>query len=70
VALLVNILGCLLYISKSRLNKEKIAILSRWLLNLDQPAIIATSALGIRFNYPYVRWVIYINISNKISVFF
>ncbi|TVY22340.1 hypothetical protein LHYA1_G009105 [Lachnellula hyalina] len=35
VALLANMLGCLLYTAKSRLDKEKAAILSRWLSNAD-----------------------------------
>jgi superfamily II DNA helicase RecQ len=69
VALLADMLGCLLYISESGSDEEKTVILSRWLFNQDQPAIIATSALGIGFDYPYVRWVIYINISNEASAF-
>jgi len=55
VALLVNTLGCPLYTSESGLDEEKAAILSGWLSNPDQPAIAATSALGIGFNYPHVR---------------
>jgi hypothetical protein len=35
VVLLTNMLGCLLYISESGLDKEKVAILSRWLSNPD-----------------------------------
>ncbi|TVY33054.1 hypothetical protein LSUB1_G008899, partial [Lachnellula subtilissima] len=35
VVLLANMLGCLLYTSKSGLDKKKAAILSRWLSNID-----------------------------------
>jgi superfamily II DNA helicase RecQ len=67
--LLANILGCLLYTSKSGSDEEKAAILSGWLSNPDQPVIAATSTLGIRFDYPYVRWVVHVNTPDEISVF-
>jgi superfamily II DNA helicase RecQ len=69
VVLLTNILGCLLYTSKSGLDEEKAAILGGWLSNRDQPAIAATSTLGIGFDYPHVRWVIHINIPDEVSAF-
>jgi hypothetical protein len=55
MALLANILGCLLYTSKSGSDEEKIVILSRWLSNPDQLVIAVISALGIRFDYFHVR---------------
>ena len=54
VAQLADILKCPLYISKSGTEEEKAAIISGWLGNRDQPVIIATSTLGIGFNYPHV----------------
>ena len=69
MALLTNTLGYLSYTSESGLNEEKAAILSRWLSNPDQPVIAATSTLGIGFDYPYIRWVVYVNAPNEVSTF-
>ena len=55
VAMLADILGCASYTSELGSKEEKAAILSKWLASKDQPAIAATSALGIGFDYPYVR---------------
>jgi superfamily II DNA helicase RecQ len=55
VALLTDLLQCPSYTSKSGIEEEKAAIISGWLGNRDQPVIVATSALGIGFDYPYVR---------------
>lgn len=44
-------------------------MLSGWLGNRDQPAIVATSALGVGFNYPYIRWVIHVNAPDDLSAF-
>ena len=55
MATLADILDCLLYMSESGSKEEKAAILSKWLANNDKPVIVATSALGIGFDYPHVR---------------
>jgi len=69
VALLANTLGCPSYTSESGSDEEKAAILSGWLSNPDQPAIAATSALGIGFDYPHVRWVVHVNAPDEVSAF-
>jgi superfamily II DNA helicase RecQ len=55
VSLLANTLGCPSYTAASGSDEEKAVILSEWLANRDQPAIAATSALGIEFDYPHIR---------------
>jgi superfamily II DNA helicase RecQ len=67
--LLANTLGCPSYTSESGSDKKKAAILSGWLSNPDQPAIAATSALGIGFDYSYIRWVVHINAPDEVSAF-
>ena len=69
VALLTNTLGCPSYTSRSGSEGEKGAILSGWLSNRDQPAIAATSALSIGFDYPYVCWVIHVDAPDEVSAF-
>jgi superfamily II DNA or RNA helicase len=69
VALLANTLGYSSYTSESGSDEKKAAILSGWLSNLDQPAIAATSALGIGFDYPHVRWVVHVNAPDEVSAF-
>jgi hypothetical protein len=54
IAQLIDILKYLLYMLKSGTEEEKTIIISGWLSNRDQPVIIVISALGIRFDYPYV----------------
>ena len=54
-------LGCLTYTSKSGSEEEKATIISDWLGRPKQPAIVATRALGIGFDYPFVRWVIHVD---------
>ncbi|QSZ34615.1 hypothetical protein DSL72_006209 [Monilinia vaccinii-corymbosi] len=39
-------------------------------LPTEQPIIAATSALRIRFDYPYIRFVIYIDTPEKATAFF
>jgi superfamily II DNA helicase RecQ len=68
-ALLATELGCLSYTSDSRLEGERAAILLKWLADPSQPAIAATSALGIGFDYPHVRWVIHVDAPEKASAF-
>ena len=55
VATLADILDCPSYTSESGSEEEKAAILLKWLANNDKPVIVATSALGIGFDYPYVQ---------------
>ncbi|KAE8448570.1 hypothetical protein EG329_008995 [Mollisiaceae sp. DMI_Dod_QoI] len=69
VALLANTLRCPSYTSKSGSDEEKAAILAGWLFNRDQPAIAATSAFGIGFDYPHVRWVIHVNAPDEVFAF-
>jgi superfamily II DNA helicase RecQ len=69
VALLASTLGCPSYTAASGSDEEKAVILSKWLSNPDQPAIAATSTLGIGFDYPHVRWVIHVNAPDEVSAF-
>jgi hypothetical protein len=55
VSLLAKSLGCPSYTSKSGTEEAKAAILSSWIADKGQPVIVATSALGIGFDYPHVR---------------
>jgi superfamily II DNA helicase RecQ len=55
VSLLAKSLGCLSYTSKSGTEEAKAAILSSWITDKGQPVIVATSALGVGFDYPHVR---------------
>ena len=54
VAQFADILKYPLYMSKSGTEEEKAAIISGWFGNRDQPVIVATSTLGIGFDYPHV----------------
>ena len=69
VALLATLLQCPSYTSKSGTEEEKAAIISGWLGNRDQPVIVATSALGIGFDYPYIRWVIHVDAPDTATAF-
>jgi hypothetical protein len=69
VALLADLLQCPSYTSESGSEEEKAAIISGWLDNRDQPVIAATSALGIGFDYPHVRWVIHVDAPDKATAF-
>ena len=53
-------LDCPSYTADSGTEEEKGAIIEHWLNAANSPAIVATSALGPGFDYPHVRWVIYI----------
>jgi superfamily II DNA helicase RecQ len=68
-AMLADVLKCPSYTSESGSEEEKAAILSKWLANKDQPVIVATSALGIGFDYPHVRWVIHVDAPEKVTAF-
>lgn len=57
---LAGALECPSYTSESGTEAEKEAIIRQWLATSSLPAIVATSALGVGFDYPYVRWVIHV----------
>ncbi|KFZ19431.1 hypothetical protein V501_00670 [Pseudogymnoascus sp. VKM F-4519 (FW-2642)] len=69
VSKLREILRCPTYTSKSRTKEEKAEILLEWLSRPEQPVIVATSALRIRFDYPFVRWVVHVDAPQKMSDF-
>jgi hypothetical protein len=69
VAQLADILDCPTYTSRSGTEEEKAAIISGWLGNRDQPVIAATSALGIGFDYPFIRWVIHVDGPDRLTDF-
>jgi hypothetical protein len=69
VAQLADNLGCPTYTSRSGTEEEKAAIISGWLGNRDQPVIAATSALGIGFDYPSIRWVIHVDGPDRLTDF-
>ena len=69
VAQLADILKCPSYTSKSGTEEEKAAIISGWLGNRDQPVIVATSALGIGFDYTHVRWVVHVDAPSETTAF-
>jgi superfamily II DNA helicase RecQ len=50
-----QILNCPVYTSTSSTATAKAAIITSWLADPSQPAIAATSALGLGFDYPYIR---------------
>ncbi|KAI5458862.1 P-loop containing nucleoside triphosphate hydrolase protein [Mariannaea sp. PMI_226] len=62
-------LGCPSYHGDSGTEEEKAAIIQQWLLATDQPAIVATSALGPGFDYPHVRWVIHVGAPDLMTDF-
>lgn len=66
---LASMLQCPSYTSESGTEEERAAILSQWIANPAQPAIIATSALGIGFDYPHVRWVVHVDAPGEASSF-
>jgi hypothetical protein len=45
-------LGCPVYTAESGTTAEKAALITGWLENSDLLAITATTALGVKFNYP------------------
>ena len=62
-------LKCAAFTSELGSEQEKAAILSHWLSDCNQPVIVASSALGIGFDYPHVRWVIHVDAPKKMSSF-
>jgi superfamily II DNA helicase RecQ len=55
VVQLADLLGCPSYTSKSGTEEEKKLIIIQWLSTPTQPAIVATSALGLGFDHPSIR---------------
>jgi superfamily II DNA helicase RecQ len=66
---LATMLKCPSYTSESGSKEERAIIISQWIGNSGQPAIIATSALGIGFDYTHVRWVIHVDAPGEASSF-
>lgn len=66
---LQELLGCASYMSESGSEEEKREIINGWLGDVEQPAIVATSALGIGFDYAHVRWVIHVDAPDKMTDF-
>jgi Lhr-like helicase len=66
---LAELLGCDTYTSASGTDEEKGVMLSEWIVNPEQPVIVATSALGVGFDYPHVRWVIHVDAPDEASAF-
>ena len=66
VASLADILGCPTYTSRSGSEEEKATIIAQWLGNEGQPVIVATAALGIGFDYPFIRCVIHVGAPEKL----
>lgn len=69
VASLADILSCPTYTSRSGNEEEKAAIIAGWLGREDQPVIIATAALGIGFDYPFIRLVVHVGAPEKLTDF-
>jgi len=55
VGTLAALLGCLPYTGDSGTEEDKQAILPQWLGPSGSPAIAATSALDVGFDYAHVR---------------
>ncbi|KFZ15841.1 hypothetical protein V501_02521, partial [Pseudogymnoascus sp. VKM F-4519 (FW-2642)] len=66
---LQELLGCPAYMSEWGSEEEKREIINGWLGDAKQPAIVATSALGIGLDYPHVRWVIHVDAPDKMTDF-
>jgi len=66
---LATMLKCPSYTFESGSEEERAVIISQWIGNSGQPAIVATSALGIGFDYAHVRWVIHIDAPGEASSF-
>ncbi|RAL65544.1 hypothetical protein DID88_001109 [Monilinia fructigena] len=64
-----ELMDCPLYTSESGTIREKGEIIQRWLSNPHQPVIAATSALGIGFDYPHIRWVIHLDAPERVTAF-
>jgi superfamily II DNA or RNA helicase len=58
---LAGLLSCHAYTAEAGTAEEKEELLGTWLAGLDQPYIVATSALSAGFDYAHVRLVMHIN---------
>ena len=47
----------------------KAAIITSWLADPSQPAIILISVLGLGFDYPYIHWIIHASAPDKATAF-
>ncbi|ODA81395.1 hypothetical protein RJ55_04360 [Drechmeria coniospora] len=50
--------------------EDKKAAIARWLDSPDQRVIVATKALGIGFDYPYIRVILYVGAPESIVEFY
>ena len=68
---LADDLGCPIYTGGhgTMSGEEKEEALRQWLRPTGSPAIVATSALGIGFDYPHVRWVIHAGAPRRMTEF-
>lgn len=64
-----EMLGCPTYTAASGTWEDKERIVQAWLADPQQPAIVATSALGPGFDYPYVQWVLHVGAPERLSDF-
>ncbi|KAG5912681.1 hypothetical protein E4U61_000174, partial [Claviceps capensis] len=64
-------LGCQTYTGDQDLmsDEDKKAAINEWLGPSGSPAIVATSALGVGFDYPFVRWVIHAGPPRRLTDF-
>ena len=69
VSSLGGIIGCPTYTSRSGSEEEKATIIAQWLSQEEQPVIVATAALGIGFDYPFIRCVIHVDAPEKLTNF-
>ena len=58
---LAELLNCPLYTADAGTAEEKEELLESWLNDIDQPYIVATSALSAGFDYRHIRLVMHIN---------
>jgi len=64
-----ELLECPVYTSASGTWEEKAVLIRDWLANREQPALVATTALGPGFDYPYIRWVIHVDAPRRLTDF-
>jgi superfamily II DNA or RNA helicase len=64
-----ELLDCPVYTSESGSWEQKAALIRDWLANSEQPVLVATTALGSGFDYPYVRWVVHIGAPWRLTEF-
>ena len=69
VSELAALIGCSAYTSRCGDEEEKAAIIARWLREGENPVIVATSALGVGFDHPSVRWVVHVGAPRRLTDF-